>query len=210
MFGSWSCEPNSTQWQFTTGRQAQKEIQFLRSAAKGATHIVFNIGNHHTNMGRERFQTALQHYATALDHTQAKLIVRSQTTQHFWSTDQKGEFNLTLLKMWKAGQLSLPNNWSSYCTSHPPRDALSFLEVELRQFAKRRDAQYLDVLGVSDDPGAHPNFHGEKAIYDCLHFCQNCDTLGAMNSMLLPLLAQPSVRGRPILLQPKLSVSHPA
>ena len=77
------------------------------------------------------------------------------------------------------------------CVARPPADHLHFTEVEIRRFATRVGADYVDILGLSDDPGAHPQTNDGKPVFDCRHFCQrNCNMFNAWLSLLLPLLGE--------------------
>eukprot|EP00308_Calcidiscus_leptoporus_P004912 CAMPEP_0119403160 /NCGR_PEP_ID=MMETSP1334-20130426/143244_1 /TAXON_ID=127549 /ORGANISM="Calcidiscus leptoporus, Strain RCC1130" /LENGTH=265 /DNA_ID=CAMNT_0007427101 /DNA_START=153 /DNA_END=950 /DNA_ORIENTATION=+ len=154
-------------------------------AAPDKTHIIFNIGSHYEADGVYRgfdgqhFANSLRQFEPTLRRTNARVVIRSQTKTHF--PTPFGYFNRTLSA----------NEWRTHpppaCMARPPADGLHFTEVEIRRFATRLDADYLDVLGLSDDPNAHPQYHDGKPVFDCRHPCQNCDTLGTWNSALLSL-----------------------
>ena len=164
---------------FCTNQSHEVVPTYFQQHVSSATHIVFNIGAHYEGKHQQLLDKHLQLFAGLLIRSSARLIVRSQSHTHFPTKD---------------GLFQHRGNGSgdgTYCMAHPaPPTQLHVTEVALRNFAARMHAGYLDVLGLSDDANAHPIFHAtnmthDRVMKDCRHFCQDCDSFGAWNSLLV-------------------------
>ena len=116
----------------------------LLAKARGATHIIFNIGAHYEEFEPTNLLESLRRFHAVFTRSGAKLIVRSQAETHFPTTDG----------LWMSPprtDLVTHRPAGEYCVPHPPPIHLHFTEIELRRFARKTGAAYLDVRGPSHD-----------------------------------------------------------
>lgn len=157
----------------------------LRNLTKEADVVVFNLGAHYEFQDKTFFEEELKRYEQVLVtfvEQGGLLIVRSPSPTHFETPDglyTPVERNKVLRN---AG-----NRTCSPIQSMPP--IVEHQDRNLKAFAERQNATYLDVYGISKERSFEHTEPNKKGI-DCKHFCQNCGLFRAWNALAVSKIMQ--------------------